>query len=180
MEQKGGGEARISGEVFHGAGETVVAAVPERGDQRRAQQRQHAGGIGIAEAAAVFKAHGIPQPMDVILHRPVPADESGEERRTGLTGASARARAAASANAGAAAGWRCRCEAADEKAHAGFFDAALFVGHFAFGQEHALGVGKTDAFAADGLDGELPFDHFAVAAFRGADKKGVPCSWLGA
>ena len=75
MEQKGEGEARISGEVFHGPGETVVAAGPERGDQRRAQQRQHAGGIGIAEAAAVFKAHGIPQPMDVILHRPVPADE---------------------------------------------------------------------------------------------------------
>ena len=92
------------------------------------------------------------------------ADEFGEESRTGPAAAG-----------DGFAGW---FQAAEVMPHPKFLLAGLFVSHFAFGAHHALGVRKTNAFAADSFDGQLALDHFSVAAFRGADKKGVPSSWL--
>ena len=75
MEQNGEGGARISRANFHGLGEAVVACSPERGDGGRAQEGGDAGSVGVARAAAVFKAHRIPQSADVVPDCPV-----GEER----------------------------------------------------------------------------------------------------
>lgn len=164
MEQNGDRETRVSGEVLHGLCQAEVAGGSHGGEERRAQEGQRAGGVGVVRAAAVFKTHRIPQPVDVVFHRPVPADEFGEAGGAGL--AAARERTSRSR------------KAADVMTRSGFFDAALFMGHFAFGAHYALGVGKTDALAADGFGGQLALDDFTVAAFRGADKKGVPSNWL--
>ena len=79
----------VAGVVSVGGGDVGVAVEAEQADGEVAEGGHDAGGVSGSDLGFVFLVGDVADPVELVLHVPVPADPGGERGRVGGFGAGA-------------------------------------------------------------------------------------------